>query len=88
MPIDIRMPDGTIVTNVPDDVTPEQLRMLGEAYGATAPTPASAAPSVTPSEINTERAAIESGRAKYTQQIAEAEAARACLLYTSDAADE
>ena len=77
MPINIRMPDGTIVTNVPDDVTPEQLRMLGEAYGATAPTPASTAPSVTPSEINTERAAIESGRAKYTQQIAEAEAARA-----------
>lgn len=80
MPIDIRMPDGTIVTNVPDDVTPEQLRMLGEAYGATAPTPAPAAPtapSATSSEINTERAAIESGRAKYTQQIAEAEAARA-----------
>ena len=76
MPIDIRMPDGTIITNVPDNVTPDQLRVLGEAYAATTTTPAPATPSVSPSEVETERAAIESGRTTYMRQIEEAKAAR------------
>ena len=70
-------PDGnTYIMDAPDGVAPEQvqqrLRQRIDERLAQAP-----ATSVTPSEINTERAAIESGRAKYTQQIAEAEAARA-----------
>jgi hypothetical protein len=36
--MNIQMPDGTIISNVPDDVTPEQLELLKQQYSSPQPT--------------------------------------------------